>query len=49
MRIGESHRDIAILLVGAMSKWVNQLEAADLADKKTKVLLKALRKFVVFV
>ncbi|KAH8118437.1 hypothetical protein DFH11DRAFT_1686607 [Phellopilus nigrolimitatus] len=43
MRIGESHRDISIILLGAMSKWVNHLEDSDMADKRTKPLLKALR------
>ncbi|TDL29355.1 hypothetical protein BD410DRAFT_779753 [Rickenella mellea] len=43
MRIGESHRDVAILLLGAMSRWVNHLDDASLQDKKTKALLKALR------
>lgn len=46
MRIGESHRDITILLLGAMSRWVNHLEDADMADKKTKPLLKALRECI---
>jgi len=43
MRIGESHRDVTILILGALSRWVNHLEDSDMADKKTKPLLKALR------
>lgn len=44
MRIGESHRDIAILLVGALSRWVNHLEEEEVQKPQTKSLLKALRK-----
>jgi len=43
MRIGQSHRDVAILLVGALSRFVNHLEDADLQNARTKSLLKALR------
>lgn len=43
MRIGSSHKDVAILLVGAMSRFVNHLEDEDMDKPKTKVLLKALR------
>ena len=43
MRIGDSHRDVTIVLLGAMSRWVNHLDDSDMADKKTKLLLKALR------
>ncbi|KDQ07456.1 hypothetical protein BOTBODRAFT_192382 [Botryobasidium botryosum FD-172 SS1] len=43
MRIGDSHRDIAILLLGALSRWVNFLEDSDMAQQRTKILLKALR------
>lgn len=45
MRIGESHRDIAILLVGALSRWVNQLEDDEIQKPQTKNILKALRMF----
>lgn len=44
MRIGASHKDVAIILVGAMSRFVNHLEDVDMDKPKTKVLLKALRK-----
>lgn len=43
MRIGKSHRDVAILLVGALSRFVNHLEDEDLQKPQTKSLLKALR------
>jgi hypothetical protein len=45
MRIGKSHRDVAITLVGAMSRFVNHLEDGDLQKPQTKTLLKALRVF----
>jgi len=44
MRIGESHRDVAIILVGALSRFVNNLEEDDLRNPQTKNLLKALSK-----
>ncbi|PVF99770.1 hypothetical protein CPB86DRAFT_846737 [Serendipita vermifera] len=43
MRIGSSHRDVAIILVGALSRWVNHLDDEELSKPHTKVLLKALR------
>ncbi|KAG8926335.1 hypothetical protein FRC01_008986 [Tulasnella sp. 417] len=43
MRIGQSHRDVAIVLVGAMSRYVNNLEDEDMDKPKTKAMLKALR------
>ncbi|KAI5124842.1 hypothetical protein M0805_007276 [Coniferiporia weirii] len=43
MRIGDSHREVTIILLGAMSRWVNHLEDSDMADKRTKPLLNALR------
>lgn len=43
MRIGDSHREVAIILVGAMSRWVNNLEEKDLDIPRTKLMLKALR------
>lgn len=45
MRIGQSHRDVAILIVGALSRFVNHLEDGDLQNPRTKALLKALSKF----
>ncbi|CAL1702185.1 unnamed protein product [Somion occarium] len=43
MRIGQSHQDVAILLLGAFSRYVNQLQDEDISKPATKVLLKALR------
>jgi hypothetical protein len=36
---------VAIILVGALSRWVNHLDDEELSKPHTKVLLKALRKF----
>ena len=44
MRVGASHRDVAIILLGAFSRWVNHLEDEEVTKPKTKALLKALRK-----
>lgn len=44
MRIGKSHQDVAIILLGAFSRYVNQLQDEDMTKPGTKVLLKALRK-----
>ncbi|KZT37665.1 hypothetical protein SISSUDRAFT_987463 [Sistotremastrum suecicum HHB10207 ss-3] len=43
MRIGASHRDVAMVLIGAMSRWVNHLEDHDMEQPRTRVILKALR------
>lgn len=43
MRIGQSHRDVAILLLGAFSRWINHLEDSEMQLPKTRVILKALR------
>lgn len=43
MRIGDSHRDVAILLVGALSRYVNHLEDDEVQKPQTRNLLKALR------
>ena len=42
MRIGQSHRDIAILLLGAFSRWINHLDDSEIKLSKTRVILKAL-------
>jgi hypothetical protein len=49
-RIGPSHRDIVILLIGALSRYVNYLDDEDFEKKETKATLKALSKssFLVF-
>jgi hypothetical protein len=43
-RIGKSHKDIVILLIGALSRYVNYLDDEDFEKKETKSTLKALRK-----
>ena len=42
MRIGQSHRDVAILLLGAFSRWINHLDDNEVQLPKTRVILKAL-------
>lgn len=42
MRIGQSHRDVAILLLGAFSRWINHLDDSEVQLPKTRVILKAL-------
>lgn len=46
IRIG--HTDVAIVLLGAFSRWVNHLEDEDVQKPQTQTLLKALRVFSVF-
>jgi hypothetical protein len=43
MRIGQSHRDVAIILLGAFSRWINHLEDSEIGLPRTRVILKALR------
>jgi hypothetical protein len=43
MRIGQSHRDVAILLLGAFSRYINHLNDDDIPKPRTKMILKALR------
>ncbi|KAH9977971.1 hypothetical protein BGW80DRAFT_1456104 [Lactifluus volemus] len=43
MRIGKSHHDVAITLVGAFSRYINRLEEEDFAKKETRSLLVSLR------
>ncbi|KAF8558887.1 hypothetical protein OG21DRAFT_1474706 [Imleria badia] len=43
MRIGQSHRDVAIVLLGALSRWINHLDDNEVQLPKTRVILKALR------
>lgn len=42
MRIGQSHREVAIVLLGAFSRWINHLDDADMKKPETRTLLKAL-------
>ncbi|KAF9055169.1 hypothetical protein BDZ89DRAFT_1055775 [Hymenopellis radicata] len=43
MRIGQSHREVAMVLLGAFSRWINHLDEVEVRKPKTKALLKALR------
>ncbi|KAJ3766366.1 hypothetical protein FB446DRAFT_758223 [Lentinula raphanica] len=43
MRIGQSHRDVAIILLGSFSRYINHLSDPELRMPQTKRLLKALR------
>ncbi|KAJ7744528.1 hypothetical protein DFH07DRAFT_834634 [Mycena maculata] len=43
MRLGNSHRDVAVILLGAFSRWVNHLEDDQMDNPRTKTVLKALR------
>lgn len=43
MRIGKSHSDVTIVILGALSKWVNNLPDEEVNLPETKVLLRALR------
>ncbi|KAG6918932.1 hypothetical protein DXG01_010587 [Tephrocybe rancida] len=43
MRIGQSHRDVAIVLLGAFSRYINHLSDEDILKPRTKMILKALR------
>jgi hypothetical protein len=43
MRIGQSHKDVSIVLLGAFSRWVNHLEDNQIHLPQTRTLLKSLR------
>ena len=43
MRIGKSHSDVTIVILGALSRWVNNLPDEEVNLPETKVLLRALR------
>ncbi|KAJ7507712.1 hypothetical protein B0H11DRAFT_1704780 [Mycena galericulata] len=43
MRLGQSHRDVAVVLLGAFSRWVNHVEDDQMENPRTKLILKALR------
>ncbi|KAH9179890.1 hypothetical protein EDB89DRAFT_2147021 [Lactarius sanguifluus] len=43
MRIGRSHHDVAITLIGAFSRYINHLEEVDFAKRETRSLLVSLR------
>lgn len=44
MRIGQSHNDVAIVLLGAFSRWINHLDDNEVQLPKTRTILKALSK-----
>ena len=44
MRIGDSHKEVSIILLGAFSRWVNHLEDDKIDLPQTRTLLKSLRK-----
>lgn len=46
MRMGQSHYDVAITLIGAFSRYINHLEEGDFAKQETKSLLVSLRECV---
>ncbi|KAE9410384.1 hypothetical protein BT96DRAFT_1011935 [Gymnopus androsaceus JB14] len=43
MRIGQTHRDVAIILLGAFSRYINHLDDSEIQKPRTRTLLKALR------
>ncbi|KAF8741150.1 hypothetical protein AX14_005744 [Amanita brunnescens Koide BX004] len=43
MRIGQSHREVAIVLLGAFSRYINHLQDEDIPKPQTKTILRALR------
>jgi len=43
MRIGKSHHDVAITLIGAYSRYINRLEEGDFTKPETRSLLVSLR------
>ncbi|KAF8897453.1 hypothetical protein BD779DRAFT_1490939 [Infundibulicybe gibba] len=43
MRIGQSHRDVAILLLGAFSRWINHIPDEDIDKAETKDTLRSIR------
>ncbi|PFH51438.1 hypothetical protein AMATHDRAFT_74985 [Amanita thiersii Skay4041] len=43
MRIGQSHRDVAIVLLGAFSRYINNLQDEDIPRPHTKAILRSLR------
>ena len=49
MRIGKSHHDVAITLLGAFSRYINHLEEQDFVKQETRSLLVSLREYYVTV
>ena len=46
--IRTGNKDVAIVLLGAFSRWVNYLEDADIRKPQTQTYLKALRESAIF-
>ena len=46
MRIGQSHREVAIVLLGAFSRYINHLQDEDIPKPQTKAILRALRAII---
>ena len=46
--IRTGNKDVAIVLLGAFSRWVNYLEDADIRKPQTQTYLKALRASTIF-
>ncbi|KIY46657.1 hypothetical protein FISHEDRAFT_66406 [Fistulina hepatica ATCC 64428] len=43
MRIGQSHREVTIVLIGAFSRWINHLDDVEIVKPRTRQLMKGLR------
>lgn len=46
--IRTGNKDVAIVLIGSFSRWVNHLEDTDIRKPQTQTYLKALRASTVF-
>ena len=46
--IRTGNKDVAIVLLGAFSRWVNNLEDSDIHKPQTQTHLKALRESTIF-
>lgn len=44
-RIGRTHRDVVVLLIGALSRYVNRLDEEDFEKRETKGVLRSLREW----
>jgi len=43
LRLGKSHREVAVVLLGAFSRYINNLDTEDFEQPTTRELLRALR------
>ena len=46
--IRTGNKDVAIVLIGSFSRWVNHLEDTDIRKPQTQTFLKALRASAIF-